>query len=95
MQFASIRDFRLNAAGILGRAGDKENVVVTKRGKPVAVLVPTDEAMLEDMLRAVNGARLKAAVEKMREAARRAGTSRMAAEQIEAEIKKVRRRRHG
>ncbi|OGR98117.1 MAG: hypothetical protein A2V88_06105 [Elusimicrobia bacterium RBG_16_66_12] len=95
MQFASIRDFRLNAAAILGRARNEESIVVTRRGKPMAVLIPTSEEMLEDILRAVQGAQLKASVEKAREEARRSGSSNLTSAQIEAEIKKARGRRRG
>lgn len=93
MQFASIRDFRLNAAAILGRMGGKENVIVTRRGKPVALLVPATEGMLEDLLRAVQGARLRAAVEEARREARQAGADRMSMAEINAEIRRVRRSR--
>lgn len=95
MQFASIREFRLNAAVILGRAGTEESVVVTRRGKPVAVLISTSEEMLEGVLRAVQGARLKAAVDKARNEAKRAGSSALTAAQIAAEIGKARGRRRG
>ena len=74
MQFASIRDLRLNAAAILGRAGSEENIVVTRWGKPVAVLIPTSAEMIEDLLRAVEGTRLKAAVAKAREEVQRSGS---------------------
>ena len=93
MQFASVRDFRLHAAAILERAGKEENVVVTRRGKPVAILIPTDEDMFEDVLRAVAGARLMAATARLQEHARKAGTRDMSLGQINAEIRKVRQRR--
>lgn len=95
MQFASIRDFRLNAAVILGRAGNEESVVVTRRGKPVAILIPTSAEMLEGILRAVQGARLKAAAEKAQEEARRSGSSKLTSAQIDAEIRRTRGRRSG
>jgi len=90
MQFASIRDFRLHAALILGRAHDEESVVVTRRGRPVAVLIPTTEELLDGVLRAVQGARLKAAADKARAEARRAGSDRLTPAQIAAEIRKAR-----
>ena len=93
MQFTSIRDFRLNAAVILGRAGAEESVVVTRRGKPVAVLIPTSEKMLEEILRAVQGARLKAATDTAREEARLAGSDKLTPAQIAGEIGKARGRR--
>ena len=71
MQFASLRDFRLNAAAILRRTKNTENVIVTRRGKPVAVLVPTDEAMFDSIIRAVQGARLKSSIETLQAAAGR------------------------
>lgn len=93
MRFASIRDFRLNAATVLRRAGGDESVVVTRRGKPVAVLIPTTEDALEDILRAVQGARLKAAVEKARREAAKAGSAKLSPAEIDAEIRKARARR--
>ena len=93
MQFASMRDFRLNAAVILGRARNEESIVMTRRGKPVALLVPTNEEVLEDILRAVAGAQLKAAAEKARANARRAGSDKLSPAQIDAEITKARARR--
>ena len=90
MQFASLRDFRLNAASILRRANNTENVIVTRRGKPVAILVPTDEAMFDGVLRAIQGARLRASLEKAHAEAKGRGTDKMTMAQIDAEIKKVR-----
>lgn len=90
MQFASIREFRLNASAILGRTGAEESVVVTRRGKPVAVLIPATEDMLDGVLRAVAGVRLKAAVEKARREALRAGRKPLGPAAIEAEIRKAR-----
>lgn len=95
MQFASIREFRLNAAVILGRTGNEESVVVTRRGKPVAVLIPTSGEMLEGVLRAVAGARLKAAVDKARAEAERAGSGALTPAQIAAETGRARGRRRG
>ena len=91
MQFASIRDFRLNASMVLGRAKNDESVVVTRRGKPVAILVPTTEDMLENVLRAVQGVRLKAAIEKARKEAELAGSNRLTPKEIDGEIRKCRK----
>ena len=95
MQFASIRDFRLNASVIMDRMGTDESVVVTRRGKPVAVLIPASEEMLEEVLRAVQGARLKAAVEKARAEAARSGAGRLTRAQVDAEIRRARAGRRG
>lgn len=90
MRFASLRDFRLRASDILNQARGEESVIVTVRGKPVAVLVPVTESMVEDILRAVKGARLKAAVERARLEAKRSGKGRPSQREIDAEIARVR-----
>ncbi len=90
MQFASLRDFRLNAASILRRAKNTENIIVTRRGKPVAILVPTDEAMFDGVLRAIQGARLRASLERLQAEAKRKGSDKMTLAQINAEIRKAR-----
>ena len=93
MQFASFRDFRLNASAVLGKTHGDESVIITRRGKPVAVLIPTTEEILEEVLRAVQGARLKAAVDKARKEAARAGSNRLSQREIDSEIRKARSRR--
>ena len=91
MRFASVRDFRVSTSAVLLKSGRGETVVVTLRGKPVALFVPIDEAQLEDMAQAIKMARLRSAVEKLRQDARKAGTDRLADAQIEREIKAARR----
>ena len=93
MQFASFRDFRLRASAILGRSRGEESVIITRRGKPVAVLIPTTEDMLEEVLSAVARARLKAAVDAARKEAARSGADRLTQAEIDAEIRKARRAR--
>lgn len=94
MRFATIRDFRINVSSILARTGD-ETVVVTLRGKPVALFVPVDEDRLEEMTRAIGFARLRASVEKIQEQARKSGASRLTPAEIEREIARARRQRRG
>ena len=91
MRFASVRDFRVSASSVLLKAGRDETVVVTLRGKPVALFVPIDETQLEDMSLAIKAARLRSAVDKLRQDARKAGTDRLSPAQIEREIKTARR----
>ena len=95
MRFASIREFRFKATAILEKTRADESVIVTKRGKPVAVLIPVAEAMLDGVLRAVQGARLKASVEEARREAGRAGAKSLDAGQIDAQIRKARAGRRG
>lgn len=94
MQFASIRDFRTSVSSILLKTGKDDTVIVTLRGKPVALFVPINESQLEDMTQAIKLARLRTSVEKIRVKAQKAGLDRMSAKAIEREIKTARSARH-
>ncbi len=94
MKFASIRDFRTSVSSILHKTGKDDTVIVTLRGKPVALFVPVDESQLEDMTQAIKLARLRTSVEKVRTQAQKTGLDRMSAKAIEREIKTARGARH-
>ena len=94
MQFASIREFRLNASMILGRTRNEESLIVTRRGKPVAILIPATSDTIEEVLRAVEGAKLKGAVERARKEAAQAGARRLTKKEINAEIAGSRKSLH-
>jgi prevent-host-death family protein len=94
MRFASIRDFRVNASAILSAAGRDETVIVTLRGKPVALFVPVEESHLESMMQAVKLARLKDSVDSLRRQAAKAGSDRLSASGIDREVRAARRARH-
>jgi prevent-host-death family protein len=52
----SVADAKKHFSEILGRvAYARERIVIHKRGKPVAVLVPPDQAQREDRLSKVDG----------------------------------------
>lgn len=90
MHFASVREFRTGVSSVLRRSGD-ETVIVTLRGKPVGLFLTVSEPDLEEMLQAVKAARLRRAVDRVRESAKRAGSDRLSPGEIEAEIQAVRR----
>jgi len=49
MKFIAMRELRNNTSKLLDRLA-KEDVVVTRRGKPAAALVYLDEDLLEDFI---------------------------------------------
>jgi prevent-host-death family protein len=52
----SVADAKRHFSEILGRvACARERIVISKRGKPVAVLVPPDQALMENRLSKVEG----------------------------------------
>jgi hypothetical protein len=72
------------------RAGD---LMLTAKGRPVAVLLRVENGDIEETLRLVRRVRVETAVAKMRAQARKTGASRMSLPTINAEIRAVRRQR--
>lgn len=93
MKFVSSREIRVNPKPVLDAAGEGDEVVITSRGKPVALLVGVDGDDLEVTLRLFRRAKAQAAVSRTREAAAREGLASMAQDEIEAEIAAARSER--
>lgn len=69
---------------------DKEDLVVTAQGKPVAVLLPVDAKSLEPTLAALRGVRAVQAQVALQQTAEANGTSGLSMDDIDAEIKATR-----
>jgi antitoxin (DNA-binding transcriptional repressor) of toxin-antitoxin stability system len=95
MKFVSSRDIRVNPRPIFEALGDENEIIVTSRGKPVALLVGVSGEDFEETVRLVRRARAQLAASRMRKAAARKGLDRMSQEEIEAEITKTRSERTG
>ncbi len=92
MKFVSSREIRVNPRPVFQAAEEGDEVVITSRGKPVALLVGVDGEDLDETVRLVRRARAQAAVSRMRKAARE-GSESMSREEIEEEIRAVRSER--
>ncbi|MFQ5505509.1 MAG: prevent-host-death protein, partial [Planctomycetota bacterium] len=68
-------------------------LVVTSNGKPIAVLSGTSDDTLDRTIAALRRARAQVAVTRLRASAQERGVDRMAAKDIQAEIRSARRRR--
>ena len=66
MKFVTSRDLRTNPGPIFEALEGGGEVVVTSRGKPVALMLSVDADNVEDTLRAVRSAKAQAAVSRMR-----------------------------
>ncbi len=86
MKFVSSREIRVNPRPVFEAAEEGDEVVITSRGKPVALLVGVDGEDLEETVRLVRRARAQAAVSRMRRAASREGSDNLSRKEIEAEI---------
>ena len=93
MKFVSSREIRVNPKPVFEAAGEGDEIIITSRGKPVALLVGVDGEDLEETVRLVRRARAQAAVSRMRKAAAREGSQSMSREEIEEEINAARSER--
>ena len=50
MKFANIRELQKNASSLVSLVEKGEDVIITKRGKPTAVIYPLTEDTIEDYM---------------------------------------------
>ena len=93
MQFVSIRDFRGKSAQIWRKLAKVKAVVITSNGKPIAILSPTSEHMLEESLFALRTARSIVAAQSLQEQSVKSGRDGIGLEEINAEIRAARKAR--
>lgn len=93
MDFVTVRELRAESAKVWAKIEAGEEVVITRNGKPFALLVNTKPEDIEDTLRAVRGQRFAAALRKMQDHAEQSGASGMSMEEIDAEIALARKER--
>lgn len=93
MRFISVRDLRMRTGEIWEQLQKEGEMVITSNGKPVAVLSGIKEENLEEYLRVMRRIRAMLAVNKIQEESRQKGLDKISMDEIEAEIKTVRRNR--
>ena len=93
MRFVSVRDLRSRSAEIWRRLGDEGEIVVTSKGRPIAILTATSEATLEESLAAIRRARATAAVASLQRRSVAEGSSRTTLREINKQIRIVRQAR--
>jgi antitoxin (DNA-binding transcriptional repressor) of toxin-antitoxin stability system len=91
MRFVSVRDLRTSSANIWKTLPQEQEMVITNKGKPVALLTPLSDRTLEDTLSAVRRAKAVNAVKKMQEISSVLGNDKMTLEEINAIIADVRK----
>ena len=92
MKFLSTRELR-NRPGYVRNLAQKDDLVLTANGKPIAILLGVEEDELEETVRAIRQAKAQLALSRLRKQAARRGADGMSASAIEAEIRAVRSRR--
>ena len=91
MDYVTVREFRTRPANVWQRLEAERELVITRNGKPFAVLSYTESNRVEESLRAIRRARFEQALRVQHQRARAAGLDRMSAREINAEIAAARR----
>jgi len=95
MKFVTIRDLRSKTAAIRKDLEHEREIVLTANGRPFAVMTPVESDTVEDEIRAIRRARAKAAVERVRTAAKARGLDDLTMNEIDTLIAEARRARRG
>jgi antitoxin (DNA-binding transcriptional repressor) of toxin-antitoxin stability system len=93
MKFVSIRDLRGKSAEVWKKLPGEREMIITSNGRPVAILAAINESNLEESLSAFRQARAVEAVASLQRLSVEQGTDNISIDEINAEIKAVRKKR--
>jgi antitoxin (DNA-binding transcriptional repressor) of toxin-antitoxin stability system len=93
MKFLSVRDLRGKSAQVWKELPEEREMVVTSNGRPIAILAAITEATLEESLSAFRQARAVEAVVSLQRRSIQQGTNKISMDEINEEIKAVRKKR--
>jgi len=93
MKFVSVRDLRGKSAQLWKELPGDGEMIITSNGRPIAILAAISESNLEESLSAFRQARAVEAVAALQRRSVEQGTDRMSMDEINAEIKAVRKKR--
>lgn len=92
MKFLSVRDLRTKSAKIWKELPEEREMIVTNNGRPVAILTSIDESNFEESISVIRRSRAIEAVEYIQEESVKKGKNKLGLEQINKEIRSVRRK---
>lgn len=95
MRFVSVRELRIRPGAVWKRLRADHDLVLTSRGRPMALLTDIDEDSLEHKLDALRRERAHTAIEHIRRVASEKGLDRITLEEINEEIAACRASRRG
>jgi len=93
MKFVSIRDLRGKSADVWKKLPAEGEMIITSNGRPIAILAAINESNLEESLSAFRQARAVEAVASLQRLSIEQGTDTISMDEIDAEIKAVRKKR--
>ena len=93
MKFISVRDLRSKSAQVWKQLPQEREMIITSNGRPIAIIVAISDSDLEESLSAFRQVRAVEAVASLQRRSVEAGNDKMTMDEIDAEIKAVRRKR--
>lgn len=93
MDFVTVRELRAESAKVWAKIEAGEDVVITRNGKPFALLLHTKPEELESTLRALRWNRFDRLLAEQQKRAAEQGLDKMTMEEIDAEIAAMRKER--
>ena len=93
MDFVTTKELRAESGKVWAKLEAGGDIVITRNGKPFALMVHTESASLEDDLRAIRAERFAENVRKLQQRSVEQGLDKMSAEEIDAEIALMRKER--
>ena len=93
MDFVTTKDLRAESGAVWKKLEAGTDIVITRNGKPFALMVQSSGESLEPMLRAIRAERLMATVQKIQQQSVANGLNKMSMKEINAEIAQARKER--
>ncbi|MBF0328616.1 MAG: type II toxin-antitoxin system Phd/YefM family antitoxin [Nitrospirae bacterium] len=93
MRFLSVRDLRGKSAQIWKELPSEKEMVITSNGRPIAILASATEASLEESIASFRQSRSIRAAADLQLKSVEQGTDKITMDEINAEIKAVRKKR--
>ena len=93
MRFITVRDLRSTSTEVWRKLSEEQDLVITRNGKPIAIVSATDEDRFEQTLRERRQARALCAVKELQERSVERGLESLGPDDIDAEVRDVRKGR--
>lgn len=93
MKFISVRDLRIKSAQVWKQLPEEREMIITSNGRPIAIIATTKDSDLETSLLAFRQARAVEAVASLQRRSVEMGNAKITMDEIDAEIKAVRKKR--
>jgi antitoxin (DNA-binding transcriptional repressor) of toxin-antitoxin stability system len=93
MKFISVRDLRSKSAQVWKQLPEEREMIITSNGRPIAIIAATKDSDIETSLSAFRQARAVGAVASLQRRSVEMGNDKITMDEIDAEIKAVRKKR--